>query len=151
LSDEQKKAIGLVGEISAREWIKRYHREKHNVELDDECWVSGYRNSVLGTSSGNDMLGYDFTVQLKSTTFYYEVKASTGDFQVFEMGPTEIGAAQRWKADKESKYRILYVANATDPKRMRISLLPNPFSKVGLKKLRPIGRGSVTYAFEILA
>lgn len=151
LSDEQKKAVGLVGELSARAWIKLYHLEKHSIELDDECWVSGYRNTALGTGSGNDMLGYDFTVQLKSTTFYYEVKASTGDFQIFELGPTEIGAAQRYKADKDSKYRILYVANATDPKRMKISLLPNPFSKAGLHKLRPVGRGSVTYAFEITA
>lgn len=151
LSDEQKKAIGFVGELSAKEWIKRYHREQDNVELDDDCWVSGYRNIALDTKSGDDKLGYDFTVQLKNKTFYYEVKASTGDSKIFEMGPTEIGAAQRYKADKDNKYRILYVANATDPKRMTISLLPNPFSKVGLKKLRPVGRGSVTYAFEISA
>lgn len=149
LSEDQKKAVGLVGELFAKEWIKRYHFEKHSVELDDECWVSGYRNAVLGTTSGSDSLGYDFAVQLKSTTFYYEVKASTGDFQTFEMGPTEIVAAQRYKADKNNKYRILYVANATDPKRAKISLLPNPFSKTGLQKLRLVGRGSVTYAFEI--
>lgn len=151
LSEDQKKSVGLVGELWAKEWIKRYHREKHNIELDDECWVSGYRNTALGTTSGNDSLGYDFAVQLKRTSFYYEVKASTGDFQTFEMGPTEIVAAERYKADKNNKFRILYVANATDPKRMKISLLPNPFSKAGLHKLRAVGRGSVTYAFEISA
>lgn len=149
LSEDQKRAVGLVGELFAKEWIRRYHSEKHGYEPDDECWVSGYRNAVLGTTSGNDGLGYDFAVQLKSTTYYYEVKASTGDFQTFEMGPTEIAAAQRYKADHNNKYRILYVANATDPKRAKISLLPNPFSRAGEKKLRPVGRGSVTYAFEM--
>lgn len=149
LSEDQKRAVGLVGELFAKEWIRRYHSEKHGYEPDDECWVSGYRNAVLGTTSGNDGLGYDFAVQLKSTTYYYEVKASTGDFQTFEMGPTEIAAAQRYKADHNNKYRILYVANATDPKRAKISLLPNPFSRAGEKKLRPVGRGSVTYTFEM--
>ncbi|WP_157302170.1 sacsin N-terminal ATP-binding-like domain-containing protein [Thauera phenylacetica] len=149
LSDEQKVAVGLIGELAAREWIKTHHRIRHQLELSDECWVSGYRDRVLGTNKGDDILGFDFKVQLKSTTYYYEVKASTGDAHVFEMGPTEIGAALRYRADQDNKYRILYISNVLDPKRLAVTLLPNPFSREGEKKLRAIGRGSVTYEFAV--
>ena len=149
MSDEQKKAIGLVGELWAKEWIKSYHLKRHGVQLDDSCWVSRYRDIALGTSSGDDSLGFDFIVRLKTVTYYYEVKASTGDPQAFEMGPTEIGSAQRYKANKDHKFQIIYVANATDPKRMSFTLLPNPFSREGMLKLRSVGRGSVTYNFGI--
>lgn len=94
-------------------------------------------------------MGYDFRVQLKSTTYYYEVKASTGDAHVFEMGPTEIGAALRYRADQDKKYRILYISNVLDPKRLAVTLLPNPFSREGESKLRAVGRGSVTYEFAV--
>lgn len=145
MSDEQKKAVGLLGELWAKEWIK----SRHSDLWDDSCWVSRYRDIALGTSFGDDSLGYDFIVRLKTVTYFYEVKASTGDPQVFEMGPTEIGAAQRYKANKDNKFQILYVANATDPKRVSFTLLPNPFSREGMLKLRSVGRGSVTYNFGI--
>ena len=147
LSDEQKKAVGLIGELYAREWIKRHYREKHGLNLDDACWVSGYRNATLGSKSGDDRLGYDFIVRRKSVTHYYEVKASIGDSHVFEMGPTEIAAAHKFRSGKEHKYGVIYVANATDSKRINISLLPNPFSREGEMKLRAVGRGSVTFEF----
>ena len=149
MSDEQKKAVGLVGELAARMWIKKFHLEKHKLQVSDVCWVSRYRDGVLNTDTGNDLLGYDFMVQLKTITYYYEVKASTGDAHAFEMGPTEIGAALKYKADQDNKYRVLYIANATDPKRLSVTLLPNPFSREGEKKLRAIGRGSVTYEFGL--
>jgi hypothetical protein len=65
------------------------------------------------------------------------------------MGPTEIVAAHRYRGDKEHRYRVLYVSNATDHKRTKITLLPNPFSKEGVKALRPVGRGSVTFEFKL--
>ncbi|MBD5804524.1 hypothetical protein AZOA_39670 [Azoarcus sp. Aa7] len=148
LSDDQRQAVGLIGELYAKEWIRRLYREKHGLELDDACWVSGYSNTVLGTDSGNDQLGYDLIVRLKSVTHYYEVKASIGNSHVFEMGPTEIASAHKYRADKDHRYRVLYVSNATDHAQMRITLLPNPFSKEGLRTLRAIGRGSVTYEFQ---
>jgi hypothetical protein len=147
MSDEQKKAIGLIGEVYAKEWIKRLHRENHGLELDDSCWVSGYRNIALGSESGNDSLGYDFIVRRKSVTYYYEVKASMADSHVFEMGPTEIATAHRFRSGKEHKYWVIYVANVTNHQRVEISLLPNPFSKEGERTLRPVGRGSVTFEF----
>jgi len=149
MSDEQKGAVGFVGERLAFEWIKAFHQKKHNLHLDDNCWVSGNRNIVFGGTSGRDNLGYDFVVQLSSTTYYYEVKASIGNPKFFEMGPTEIGAALRYKADRDNRYRILYVAFATDPQRAAATILQNPFSREGQKKLRAIGRGSVKYEFGL--
>lgn len=145
MSDEQKLAVGLIGELWAREWLRRlYHLES----VDESIWVSCYRDAVLSTSGGSDSLGYDFIVATKSRTYYYEVKASTGDPLRFEMGPTEIFAAQRYRADREHRYRILYLAYVGDPARMTATLLANPFSAKSVGKFRSVGRGSVVYEFD---
>lgn len=145
MSDEQKLAVGLMGELWAREWLRRVH----NLEsVDESIWVSCYRDAVLNTSGGLDSLGYDFIVATKSRTYYYEVKASTGNPLRFEMGPTEIFTAQRFRTDREHRYRILYLANVDDPMRMTWMLLANPFSVKGEGAFRTVGRGSVVYAFD---
>lgn len=145
MSDEQKMAVGLMGELWAREWLRLRH---HLDVVDESIWVSGYRDTVLHTSGGSDGLGYDFIVATKSRTYYYEVKASTGDPLRFEMGPTEIGAAQRFRADREHRYRVLYLAYVGDPARLTARLLANPFSAKGIDKFRAVGKGSVVYQFE---
>ncbi len=145
MSDEQKLAVGLIGELWAREWL----RVRHNLDsVDESVWVSGYRDVVLNTSGGSNGLGYDFIVAMKSRTYYYEVKASTGDPLRFEMGPTEIGAAQRYRADGDHRYRILYLAHVGDPARMTATRLANPFSARAAGKFRPVGKGSVVYEFD---
>ena len=63
MSDDQKLAVGLMGELWAREWL----RVRHGLEsIDESNWVSGYRDAVLNTSGGLDTLGYDFIVATKS-------------------------------------------------------------------------------------
>lgn len=145
MSDEQKLAVGLIGELWAREWLRRRH---HLEMVDENVWVSCYRDAVLNTSGGSDSWGYDFIVATKSRTYYYEVKASTGDPLRFEMGPTEIFAAQRYRADREHRYRILYLAFVADPAQMTATLLANPFSAKAAGKFRPVGKGSVVYEFD---
>lgn len=145
MSDEQKLAIGLMGELWAREWLLRRHKLE---SVDESIWVSRYRDRVLNTSGGSDSLGYDFIVTTKSRTYYYEVKASTGNPMRFEMGPTEIFAAQRYRADRDHQYRILYIANVGEPTRMAPTLLANPFSIKGAGAFRTVGRGSVVYEFD---
>ncbi len=144
MSDEQKMAVGLIGELWAREWLRKRHRLD---AVDESVWVSCYRDAVLNTSGGWDGWGYDFIVTTKSRTYYYEVKASTGDPLRFEMGPTEIGAAQRYRFDQEHKYRVLYLAHVGDPARMTLTLLANPFSTKAAGKFRAVGKGSVVYDF----
>jgi hypothetical protein len=145
MTDEQKRAVGLMGELWAREWLRRRHKLD---TVDENIWVSSYRDSVLNTSGGSDGLGYDFIVETKSRTYYYEVKASTGDPGRFELGPTEIVAAQRCRADREHHYRILYVSNVGDPVGLQFALLTNPFSAKADGKFRLVGKGSVTYEFD---
>ena len=64
------------------------------------------------------------------------------------MGPTEIGAAQRYRSDREHRYRILYLAHVADPTRVTPRLLANPFSTRSEGKFRAVGKGSVTYEFD---
>lgn len=146
MSDEQKMAVGLIGELWAREWLRRRHKL---AVADENVWFSGYRDAVLNTVGGSDTLGYDFKVETPSVTYYYEVKASFGDPRRFEMGPTEIYAAQRYRADGDNRYRILYIAYAGDPTRMSATLLNNPYSNKGAAKFQAVGRGSVTYEFNV--
>jgi hypothetical protein len=145
MSDEQKMAVGLIGELWAREWLRRRHRLD---TINENIWVSGYRDVVLNTTGGSDGLGYDFVVATKSRSHYYEVKASTGNPLRFEMGPTEIGAAQRYRADREHRYHILYLAYVGDPLRLIFAPLPNPFSTKSARKFRAVGKGSVVYEFD---
>ena len=145
MTDLQKSAVGLLGELWAGAWLAR----RHGLEaVDESMWVSGYRDAVLGVSGGMDTLGYDFIVATKSRTYYYEVKASTGDPQRFDMGPTEIIAAQAFRRDREHRYRIIYVSHAGEPDRTQIALLFNPFSVRGEEKFRMVGKGNVTYEFD---
>ncbi|MBI3796664.1 MAG: DUF3883 domain-containing protein [Deltaproteobacteria bacterium] len=147
LSDDQKNAIGLVGELLAREWLKKVYRERHGIEVSDESWVSGNRDKALATNIGQDGLGYDFKIKLKATTHYFEVKASSGDPRAIEMGPTEIATAQRFRHDNKDHYRILYIPNVLDPAEARVFKLPNPFSRAGEKYLRMIGDTGIRYRF----
>lgn len=144
MSEDQKLAVGLIGEAWAREWLRR----RYDLEsVGENIWVSRYRDAVLNTTGGSDSLGYDFVHTTKSRSYYFEVKASTGDPLRFELGPTEIFAAQRYRADREHQYRILYLANVGDPARMRWLLLPNPFSAKASASFRAVGKGSVVYEF----
>jgi hypothetical protein len=104
MSDDQKLAVGLLGEAWAREWLRRRH---HLESVGENIWVSRYRDAILNTTGGSDHLGYDFIFAAKSRTYYYEVKASTGDPLRFELGPTELFAAQKYRADREHRFRIL--------------------------------------------
>ncbi len=146
MSNEQKMVVGLMGEAYAFEWLKRHHKK---ITVNDDCWVSGYRNQIFSSDTGDDLLGYDFIVRLKSVTYYYEVKASQGDSFSFEMGPTEIACAQKYAADKQHKYRVLYVSNVTNKNETRVDQLPNPFSTAGSKHIKLVGNGSVTFKFAI--
>jgi len=52
----------------------------------EESWKSGLRQHVLANGTGDDSLGYDFLIHHGDRTLLYEVKASTGDRGLFELG-----------------------------------------------------------------
>ena len=148
LSDEQRRAVGLIGELLAFEWLKRHYEKSHHRAIPEDSWVSENGRRALGLSEVSDGLGYDFRVELRATRHYWEVKATTGDQPLIELGPTEIAAAQRYQRDNRDRYRIIFVTNALDPAKARLLVLPNPFSKSGSEVYQVVGGGSVKFKFE---
>jgi hypothetical protein len=142
LSEQQRGAIGLVGEYLAFQWLKHHY----GSDVNDDSWKSSYRNYVLGGTAGSDSLGYDFEVIRKHTTLMFEVKASSSERAEIELGETEVNRAQL--NHRNNRYRILYIANVLDPKRRYIRVLPNPFSDRGRGLFRLAGTG-LRYQFKI--
>jgi len=133
MSDEQRTAVGLIGEIAARGWLERHYA---SVE-----WVSGYRNIVLGDNAGSDSHGYDFIARRATgRPFYLEVKAKEGDAPViaeFELGETEVAAAQQHR----DAYRILLITSALDTSSRQIFELPGPLGPHGVGRYTLVGHG----------
>ncbi len=101
-------------------------------------------NCRLLGQTGDDALGYDFEVIKESgTRWRYEVKASQYDPEEFELGSSEVKAALEAAADRNLKYRILYVPEVTTPGKWRVIELPNPLapSKRGL--FQELGRSAL--------
>jgi hypothetical protein len=134
MTEDQRAAVGLVGEIAARAWLSQRYR--------DVRWRSGYAAIVSGDPEASDSYGYDFEVAWRNTTLMFEVKALSGEpsgLAEFEMGESEVRAAQA--AARGDRYRILLVTAALDPADRRIHVLPNPFSARGHGLFRVAGRG----------
>lgn len=134
MTDAQKHATGFAGEILALEWLKSQYDG-----VTEDCWKSKYRDLVFGGELGNDMLGYDFEVLLRNTSYMFEVKATTGTDCVIELGATELETSQRFA--KSNRYRILFVSRVLDASRRKVFVLPNPFSKRGRGTFQATGTG----------
>jgi hypothetical protein len=120
LSQVQASAIGLVGEMIAYHWL--VGRDPGLV--DETCWKSGNVRLVFEGTAGDDRLGYDFEVPRKGGSVMYEVKATTGDAGVIELGETEVRCAQ--ENSRNDRWRLLVVENALSDA-PRVHMLPNPF------------------------
>ena len=133
MSDEQRTAVGLIGEVTARAWLERHYA---SVE-----WVSGYRNIVLGDDAGSDSHGYDFIAhRATGRRLYFEVKAQAGDapeIAEFELGETEVAAAQQHR----DAYRILLITSALDTSSRQVLELPGPLSPHGVGRYTLAGHG----------
>ncbi|MFE7268413.1 sacsin N-terminal ATP-binding-like domain-containing protein [Streptomyces sp. NPDC057592] len=133
-NEDQRSAVGLVGEVAARAWLQRHY--------PDVRWTSGYAAVVNGDSEASDSLGYDFEVAWRDTSRLYEVKALSepcvGRME-FELGQSEVDAARRHARD--NRYRILLITSALVPAERRVFDLPNPFSIQGRDRFRMVSRG----------
>ncbi|MGW7382857.1 sacsin N-terminal ATP-binding-like domain-containing protein [Streptomyces sp. NPDC054794] len=141
-TDDQREAIGLVGEVVARAWLNRRHQVVH--------WRSGYA-ALLGSpgerAAASDAHGYDFEVSWRKTSLFYEVKALSGAWTgspddgeyEFELGASEHRAATAHAST--TRYRILLVTSALDPTSRRLFELPNPVSPRGRDYFRIVGHG----------
>ncbi|MFG2484520.1 sacsin N-terminal ATP-binding-like domain-containing protein [Streptomyces virginiae] len=133
-NEDQRSAIGLVGEVAARAWLQRRYA--------DVRWTSGYATVVNGDGDASDALGYDFEVGWRDTTRFFEVKAlsePSSDRVEFELGPSEVETARRYA--RGSRYRILLITSALAPEDRRVFELPNPFSAQGRDRFRIVSRG----------
>ncbi|MEV7683084.1 hypothetical protein AB0O64_31735 [Streptomyces sp. NPDC088341] len=134
VSEDQRSAIGLVGEVAARAWLQRHYPEVR--------WRSGYAAVINGDREASDSLGYDFEVAWRDTTRLYEVKALSdpvGERVEFELGPSEVDAARTHA--RGGRYRILLITAALDPEHRQVFELPNPFSAAGRERFRIVGKG----------
>jgi hypothetical protein len=132
-TDEQKEAIGMVGEVLAHEWLRGTYDETTN-----DSWVSGYRSLGVGGYEGNDLLGYDFEVVQQSRTLHFEVKATAGEEHEFEMGESELRAA---RVARRGTYRIIFIHEVLDRNRRRIMILPNPLEAEHASRFRQVNEG----------
>ena len=120
LSQAQAAAVGLTGEMIAYHWLQ--HRDPGLV--DETCWKSGNVRFAFDGVTGDDGLGFDFEVPRRGGSVMYEVKATTGDAGVIELGETEVRCAQ--EHSRNDRWRLLIVENVLS-NTPRIHMLPNPF------------------------
>jgi hypothetical protein len=143
LSKEQAAAIGLVGETVAYAWLG----EKYPGSCSPASWKSSYREAI-GEPPGNDTLGYDFEIVLKSRTVRFEVKATTGTDTRFELGESEVGAARDCVRSARYEYRVLFISEALDSERRSLFVLPNPMDPANASFFRFPGSG-LTCTFKL--
>ncbi len=125
--------MGVVGEIYAYHFL----REKFGhdaVTLD--AWVSEIRLEVQPPVAGelndaSDDCGFDFRFSHRDKRWHVEVKATMGDDQQFDLGISEIKAANSLAQAQDKPWRILRVRNALG--QPEFDWLPNPFGE-GSKK-----------------
>jgi hypothetical protein len=134
MSEDQRSAVGLIGEVIAGAWLARRYGEV--------AWRSGYAAILNADPDASDSHGYDFEIPWRNTSLLYEVKALTnlpGDLIEFEMGESEVRAAQ--ECANGNRYRILLITSVLDPSSRRLYELPSPFSAKGQGRFRVAGRG----------
>lgn len=138
MSDAQRDAIGLTGEMVAFHWL----RNREPSPVDETCWRSSYVSFVFPGILGDDSLGYDFAVPRAEGQVFYEVKATSAEDAVtIELGESEVAMAQAYSRGKKSdRWRLLVVEDAlsTEP---RVLMLPNPFTPQSRGLYRFVGNG----------
>ena len=144
LSREKRSLIGFFGELIAFEWLKLQFKSEM---LTEECWVSRYRERIY-SGEGDDSKGYDFVVYQGKVEWHFEVKATSGSDRLIKMGVTEIADAERCKADRQRRYRILFIENALEPQAATVHMLPNPRSKKGETCYREMSGTGVKLSFD---
>jgi hypothetical protein len=125
-------AIGFAGEYAACRYLSKTVR---NFRL--EHWISSMGRRFLALPAMTDDDGFDFLVPRSRGNLHYEVKAHEGDPDYVDLERSQVAAAVSLADGKNGTWSILYVAFATDPARIAVHELPNPFGGIGLNRFRP--------------
>lgn len=112
--------------------------------MDGTCWVSTNRRKAFPGPPGDDSLGHDFRIGSGRRRYMFEVKSTQGDGGRFELGESEVHAAQQHAGN--DRWRLLMVTHAHTPDRMNIRMLPNPYAKRG--RYREEG-GSLRFSYRL--
>jgi hypothetical protein len=134
MTEDQRRAVGLVGEIAAQAWLGRRYRGVR--------WRSGYAAIIAGDAEASDGWGFDFEVPYRNTSLFFEVKSLVDAPRVlteFELGDSEVRVAQECAGGE--RYRILLVTSVLEPDARRVFVIPSPFSRKGAGRFRVVGRG----------
>lgn len=136
---------GLAGEIIAYRALQATYGD---AAVSPTSWKSGNRGYAHGRRSpdpsADDGIGYDFEFLVDGVAHQVEVKASEGDRMAFEMGESEVRAAQAAARDASVRYLILRVSEALSAT-PRVRVLPNPFATEHEALFDVKGRGAVIY------
>ena len=141
--------VGIVGEM----WAWRYLRSQFGRQVVTRAaWVSenGLKAQPLAGAEerdASDSHGFDFRFTSEGITWYFEVKATTGDDTSFSLPPSEIRAATGLANSHRGRWRILRIRRAlTDSP--EIDLLPNPF-ETGFSDLFRLSSGGMTVRYAL--
>ncbi|MBR7826635.1 hypothetical protein KDK95_09990 [Actinospica sp. MGRD01-02] len=135
VSEEQRSAIGLAGEVIAAAWLEREFPGAHI------CWVSGYA-AREGRPDASDAHGYDYIVEWRGMTYYIEVKAfaESRDAVDVALGESEVRAATEHTSD--DGYKVLIISGVKSPEGARFAaLMPNPLTPAGAEVAELVGHG----------
>ncbi len=121
---------GVVGEMHAYRFLRA---EFGSDMVTQDAWVSENRLKVLPRVEGepnntNDGRGFDFQFRHRRKRWHVEVKATIGDDPQFELGISEIKAANRLARERGGQWRILRVRSVLT-ERPEFDWLPNPFEE----------------------
>ncbi|MFG3545901.1 sacsin N-terminal ATP-binding-like domain-containing protein [Streptomyces sp. NPDC047725] len=142
LTAAQREAIGYLGEWYAYQWLCAHYPDS----MDETSWVSTNRRKAFPGPPGDNGLGYDFRIGSGRRPYMFEVKATQGDGGRFELGESEVRAAQQHAGN--DRWRLLMVTHALTPDRMNIRMLPNPYAKRGRGRYREEG-GSLRFSYRL--
>ena len=132
MSESKKNLIGLTGEIH----IFRHLQKSYGDDVaNPNCWISGNSLYKFPGNQVNDNHGCDFVIQLNGKKRYLEVKSTTSDEDVFELGSSEVKLALQTANKRNEEYLIVHVVDALSDK-PTFRVLPNPYSKKHKKKYR---------------
>ncbi len=143
---ELRDLVGVVGEILAYHFLRA---KFGNDAVTLDAWVSEIRLEVQPPVAGelndaSDDYGFDFRFSHRGKRLHVEVKATMEDDQQFDLGISEIKAANSLAQAQDKPWRILRVRNALG--QPEFDWLPNPFEG-GSKKYFHLHKGGMMVSY----
>lgn len=125
MTQAMKNLAGLAGEILVYRLLQKTFGED---VISPDCWISENSKHKFPQNRTYDSYGCDFEFSVGGKKHFIEVKASTGEDEIFELGSSEIQLAVELANKRNDIFSIIHVMNvlSDNPEFQR---LPNPYSK----------------------